>query len=315
MTMIVRNTGSTLENSLKSMWRIWTTMRAPTITSAAAATSSGTTWVRGVKNIARRNSTPVTTLAKPVFAPSPMPEADSTKTVFDEAETPPPTTAPTPSTISADCRRGNVPSSAARPALRARPVIEPMASKKLVKTSVKMSITAASAPMRPKEPKRSNWPTSDRFGSDTSEVGSCGTVRFQPAGFLPSDGPMWKIASSTMATIVATTMPISRAPFTLRAIRTPMTTSAIRKTRVGTVAMEPASPSWTGGDERLVLRTKPLSTNPMKAMKSPMPTVIAVLSCAGTALKISRRSPVAASSTMMIPLITTSPIASCQVTM
>ena len=59
---------------------------APTMTRAAAATSSGTTWVSGVKNIAARNSSPVTTFASPVRAPSPMPAPDSMKTVFDEPE-------------------------------------------------------------------------------------------------------------------------------------------------------------------------------------------------------------------------------------
>ncbi len=52
----------------------------------------------------------------------------------------------------------------------------------------------------------------------------------------------------------------------------------------------------------------------MKAMNRPMPTVIASFSWIGTALKIMRRSPVAASSTMMRPLMTTSPIASGHVT-
>ena len=60
--------------------------------------------------------------------------------------------------------------------------------------------------------------------------------------------------------------------------------------------------------------TKPASTKPMKAMNRPMPTVIAVFSWIGTALKIIRRRPVAASSTMMRPLMTTRPIASGQVT-
>ena len=59
---------------------------APTMTSAAAATSVGTIDVSGVKNIATRNSTPVTTFARPVRAPSPMPAPDSMKTVFDDAD-------------------------------------------------------------------------------------------------------------------------------------------------------------------------------------------------------------------------------------
>ena len=49
-------------------------------------------------------------------------------------------------------------------------------------------------------------------------------------------------------------------------------------------------------------------------MNSPIPAVIAIFNCMGTASKISFRSPDAASATMMRPLMTTSPIASGQVT-
>ena len=107
--------------SVQSMSLICETISAPTMTSAAAATSRGTTWVSGVKNMARMKSSPVTTEAKPVRAPSPMPEADSTKTVFDDELVAPPATAPMPSTTSADFRRGNVPSGAATSAAFARP--------------------------------------------------------------------------------------------------------------------------------------------------------------------------------------------------
>ena len=51
---------------------------------------------------------------------------------------------------------------------------------------------------------------------------------------------------------------------------------------------------------------KPASTSPMKRMNNPMPAVIASFSSIGTASKISLRRPVAASSTMMSPLMTTS---------
>lgn len=60
--------------------------------------------------------------------------------------------------------------------------------------------------------------------------------------------------------------------------------------------------------------TKPEFTNPMKAMKRPIPTVMAILSSIGTASKIMRRRPVAARSTMSAPLMSTSAIASGQVT-
>jgi hypothetical protein len=45
------------------------------MTSAEAPTSMGTIEVNGVKNMAIRNSTPVTAEARPVFAPPAMPEA------------------------------------------------------------------------------------------------------------------------------------------------------------------------------------------------------------------------------------------------
>ena len=42
-------------------------------------------------------------------APSSMPAPDSRKTVFDDDDVAPPTTAPAPSTISAERSRGKVP--------------------------------------------------------------------------------------------------------------------------------------------------------------------------------------------------------------
>ena len=74
----------------------------------------------------------------------------------------------------------------------------------------------------------------------------------------------------------------------------------------------PPVPSPTGGEGSPVDEMKPASTSPMNRMNSPMPAVIASLSCMGTASKTSLRSPVTASSTMMAPLITTRPIASGQ---
>ena len=47
------------------------------MTRAGVAASCGTIVTSGEKNIATRNSTPVTSEAMPVRAPSPTPEADS----------------------------------------------------------------------------------------------------------------------------------------------------------------------------------------------------------------------------------------------
>ena len=50
-------------------------IKKPTRTSAGTAASDGIAETSGVKNVASRNSSPVTTDASPVRAPSPTPEA------------------------------------------------------------------------------------------------------------------------------------------------------------------------------------------------------------------------------------------------
>ena len=109
MAATVSTTGSATENSERSMSRRCDNIITPTMTSAAAATSVGTIDASGVTNIAAKNSTPVTRFAKPVRAPSSMPAPDSMKTVLDDDDVAPPTTAPAPSTISAERSRGKVP--------------------------------------------------------------------------------------------------------------------------------------------------------------------------------------------------------------
>ena len=122
------------------------------------------------------------------------------------------------------------------------------------------------------------------------------------------------MASTITDTTVPPTRPISMPPFTLRATSTPVTSSVRTNMSVGTDATEPPMPRPTGGEFDPVAVTKPELTNPMKAMKRPIATVMASFSCTGTASKMSLRSPVAASSTMMTPLIITRAIASGQVT-
>ena len=58
---------------------------------------------------------------------------------------------------------------------------------------------------------------------------------------------------------------------------------------------------------------KPASTKPMNRMNNPMPAVIAIFSCNGTASNTSRRNPDTDRATMIRPLITTRPMASGQV--
>lgn len=96
-----------------------------------------------------------------------------------------------------------------------------------------------------------------------------------------------------------------------------MSSSPTQNTAVGHEAMEPSIPSPTG---TVVLaasgsrRTNPASTSPMKALNAPIPAAMAVLSGPGIAANTAVRNPVRASSTMITPLTTTSPIASGQLT-
>lgn len=272
----------------------------------------------GVKNIASRKTTPVTMFARPVRAPSPMPAPDSMNTVVEEDEVPPPTTAPTPSTTSADLMRGKLPFSSASCASRESPVMVPIASKKFVNSSVKTSMMTVTTPTLPKS--KLTAPTRPRSGIANGLPCRTGSVRLQPPGFSdPSSanfGPIFQIASTITAMSVPLTSPMRMPPLTFFATRMPVSTSVTTKMTVGIVAIKPTpdGPSPTGGDDWPVESTKPEFTKPMNAMKKPMPTVIASLSCTGTASKIIRRRPVAASSTMSRPLMMTIAIASGQVT-
>lgn len=168
--------------------------------------------------------------------------------------------------------------------------------------------------MRPKLPKRLKSPISERSGSANGDPDKVGTDRLHPPGISTAD-PRCQIASTTTATAVPATSPMRMPPRTRRATRMPVTKSVNTKMTVGMVLMSPAPPMPrpTGGDGVPVDPTKPASTNPMNSMNNPMPAVIAIFSWIGTASKTSLRNPVAASATMMSPLMTTSPIASGQV--
>ena len=72
-------------------------------------------------------------------------------------------------------------------------------------------------------------------------------------------------------------------------------------------------PSSSGTGPAPVRRTNPASKNPISAMNSPIPTLIAIFSSAGMAWKTALRKPVSTSTKMIRPSRTTSPMASAQV--
>src|SRR5688500_5591273 len=95
-----RNAGAASGTSFQSMSRSMPAIKNPTTTSALAVAAGGTTPASGATNIAARNSTPVTTDARPVRAPAAMPAADSMYVVADDALAAPPAIAASESTSS-----------------------------------------------------------------------------------------------------------------------------------------------------------------------------------------------------------------------
>jgi hypothetical protein len=112
------------------------------------------------------------------------------------------------------------------------------------------------------------------------------------------------------ATTVMVTMLIRIAPLTLRAISPMVSSTPRQKTSTGQPVSEPVAPNCTGtvvfatSGMRL---TKPASTKPMKAMKSPMPTPMACFSGCGMAFMTASRSPVRTSTQMITPSMTHQP--------
>ena len=148
------------------------------------AASYGTRVTSGATTIEIRKQIPVTTLASPVRAPSPTPEADSMYDVLLDTEAAPPAAAATESTIRMRCEFGGVPSLSSRPASAPIAVIVPMVSKKSASISVKISSSADTTPTFSNDPNRLNSPMVSRFGLVNQWSVSFGTLRPQPPGFL-----------------------------------------------------------------------------------------------------------------------------------
>ena len=166
------------------------------------------------------------------------------------------------------------------------------------------------------EPKRLNWPIRLKSGAATISEGTAGTFKPQPFGFtfVPSKfGPILKALSIATASTVEIMIPRSSAALILRTIRPMVRNSPKAKTTTGQPTSSPPSPRVTGTGPAEVLRTKPESTRPIRAINRPIPTEIAIFNCVGTALNTAVLNPVKTSTVMMIPSRTTNPIASCQV--
>src|SRR2546428_604480 len=175
----------------------------------------------------------------------------------------------------------------------------PIVSKKSESMTEKMASSAVTVPRRANKPKSSR-PKVEKSGACTSAWGSWAAPGVAKP-FQPAKSPL-----SAMATSVVTMMPISSAPRTRLARSTAVRMNPSRNTTMG----KPFStPRPTGNGPAAGLTTKPDVKNPIKAMKSPMPTPIARLSPIGTAVIIASRKRVSTSTVMATPSQNTTVIA------
>ena len=172
---------------------------------------------------------------------------------------------------------------------------------------------------RVKAPKRSNCPVKSNLGTATTSFGTAGIPNCHPPSTMVGGFPGVKLGLMlnacwiAIAKAVAEAIPIRIAPLTLRTISAMIRSVPTTKTTVGQPTRLPLTPRPTGTGPAAVRRTKPASTSPMSAMKRPIPTEIAILICAGTALNTATRNPVSTSTRIIRPSSTTRPIAAAHV--
>src|SRR3954447_26662271 len=197
--MMVRNAGNATSMSSKSIPFTCVIIKNPTRISAGVAASYGTSVTSGATTIEIRKQIPVTTLASPVRAPSPTPDADSMYDVLLDTDAAPPAAAATLSTIRIRWACGGLPSLSSSPASAPIAVIVPIVSKKSASIRVKISSSAEITPILSNEPNRLNSPTVSRLGLLNQSSGNFGTLRPQPPGFWAVRPPTSKTASTTIA--------------------------------------------------------------------------------------------------------------------
>ena len=194
-------------------------------------------------------------------------------------------------------------------------------SKKSESSNVKRRRIAATSETlsRVNAPNRSNCPVKSNFGTATISVGTAGIPSCHPPSTMVGGFPGVKLGLMLnacwipIAKAVAEAIPIRIAPLTLRTISAMMRSVPKTNTTVGQPTRLPFTPRPTGTGPAAVRRTKPASTNPIRAMNRPIPTEIAILICAGTALNTATRNPVSTSTKMIRPSRTTRPIAAAHV--
>ena len=203
---------------------------------------------------------------------------------------------------------GRLPSASTSLPCLPRPVMVPIASKKLVSKSVKISSTVEMTPILVKAPTKFTSPTMDRSGMPPSASGFTGAA--MPQSSEPVN------ACTMNAITVVRTMAMKSPPGTFRMTMKEQIMRPMTKTSAGQVEIDPLIPRLTGTVVCAASGTRvtnPPSTRPIMAMNMPMPTPIAAFIDCGMASKTAVRKPEMASRTMMMPSMTTRPMDSCQV--
>ena len=213
----------------------------------------------------------------------------------------------------------------------------PIVSKKSASNKVNTSNRAAKKPVlglvnAPKissnpKPRESKRGVSVKFNVPSAFFGKAGVFKPHPRE-LDSVGliklfPTLNWLSTMIAKIVEVMIPMRIDPLIFLTINTIVSKRPTVNTTIGQPTSCPPSPSSNGTAEGFELllphttfgvrRTKPLSTSPISAMKSPIPTEIATLSGVGMALNTAMRNPVKTKTRMIRPSSTTSPIACAHV--
>ena len=252
----------------------------------------------GERKTASRNSTPVTTDAKPVRPPSATPAALSMYVVFEETPPKPPAMAATESTSRTLPMPGTEPSGSARPASAAMPVTVPIVSKKSDSMIAKIVRTAVRNPSLVKA-WNGSWtpsPIVEKFGA----IVNCDGIEVTPA---------------MSATIVVIAMLMIRAARTFSANSATVIARPSRNTNwpavvgnasVTSVPSQNPSVAESGAQPETI---SPPLAKPMNRMNRPMPTPIERLSANGTAFMIASRRPTRTRTVMTTPSMTMTPIA------
>ncbi len=210
--------------------------------------------------MATRNNIPVTTLAKPVRAPTETPDALSIYVVTVDVPNTAPAIVPTESANRARLALGSLPLLSRKPAFSDTPTRVPIVSKRSTKRKAKTK------PIRP---------TSKAAGSSRTalpnrldgQVGRSNT---------PVGKGVWPISIEISATPIT---PISIAPFAPLTSNTPIPSIPSISMPTDTLLTSPSDTSVCS-----FASTIPAFFNPMKAINKPMPAAEACFRASGTAL-------------------------------